>query len=42
VRLLHRTTRSVSLIDTGLHLIEQLQPAMSRIAGALENLGGNV
>src|SRR5438309_7129616 len=38
VRLLHRTTRSVSLTDAGLRLIEQLRPAISRIAGAVENL----
>src|ERR1700730_16068443 len=38
VRLLHRTTRSVSLTDAGLRLIEQLRPAISRIAGALEDL----
>jgi hypothetical protein len=42
VRLLHRMTRSVSLTDAGLRLIEQQQPAISRIAGALENLEGNV
>src|SRR5258708_16262919 len=38
VRLLHRTTRSVSLTDAGLRLIEQLRPAISRITGALEDL----
>jgi DNA-binding transcriptional LysR family regulator len=38
VRLLHRTTRSVSLTDAGLRLIDQLRPAISRITGALENL----
>jgi DNA-binding transcriptional LysR family regulator len=38
VRLLHRTTRSVSLTDAGLRLIAQLRPAISRIAGALEDL----
>src|SRR5258708_11387815 len=37
-RLLHRTTRSVSLTDAGLRLIDQLRPAISRIAGALEDL----
>src|SRR6202158_5878350 len=37
-RLLHRTTRSVSLTDAGLRLIEQLRPAISRITGALEDL----
>src|SRR4029077_1582788 len=38
VRLLHRTTRSVSLTDAGLHLLEQLRPAIDQISGALENL----
>jgi DNA-binding transcriptional LysR family regulator len=38
VRLLHRTTRSVALTDTGLRLLEQLRPAMDQIAGALESL----
>ncbi len=38
VRLLHRTTRSVSVTDTGRRLLEQLRPAIDQIAGALENL----
>jgi DNA-binding transcriptional LysR family regulator len=38
VRLLNRTTRSVSLTDAGLRLLEQLRPALSQIAGALEDL----
>jgi DNA-binding transcriptional LysR family regulator len=38
VRLLHRTTRSVSLTDAGRRLIERLRPAISQIAGALEDL----
>src|SRR6267154_3094045 len=38
VRLLHRTTRSVSLTDAGLRLLEQLRPAINQIAGALEDL----
>jgi DNA-binding transcriptional LysR family regulator len=38
VRLLHRTTRSVSLTDSGLRLLERLRPAISEIAGALEDL----
>jgi DNA-binding transcriptional LysR family regulator len=38
VRLLHRTTRSVSLTDAGLRLVERLRPAISEIAGALEDL----
>jgi DNA-binding transcriptional LysR family regulator len=39
VRLLHRTTRSVSATDAGRRLLEQLRPAIDQIAGALENLG---
>jgi DNA-binding transcriptional LysR family regulator len=38
VRLLNRTTRSVSLTDAGLRLLERLRPAMDQIAGALEEL----
>ena len=38
LRLLHRTTRSVSVTDAGLRLLEQLRPAIKQIAGALENL----
>jgi len=38
VRLLHRTTRSVSLTDAGLRLLERLRPAIDQISGALENL----
>ena len=38
VRLLHRTTRSVSVTDAGQRLLEQLRPAIDQIAGALENL----
>jgi DNA-binding transcriptional LysR family regulator len=38
VRLLHRTTRSVSLTDAGVRLLERLRPAISEIAGALEDL----
>jgi DNA-binding transcriptional LysR family regulator len=38
VRLLHRTTRSVSLTDSGLRLLEQLRPAINQISGALESL----
>jgi DNA-binding transcriptional LysR family regulator len=38
VRLLHRTTRSVSVTDAGLRLLERLRPAIDQIAGALENL----
>jgi DNA-binding transcriptional LysR family regulator len=38
VRLLHRTTRSVSLTDAGLRLLEGLRPAIDQISGALETL----
>src|SRR5580700_5558638 len=38
VRLLHRTTRSVSLTDAGRRLLDQLRPAIEQIAGALETL----
>jgi DNA-binding transcriptional LysR family regulator len=38
VRLLNRTTRSVSVTDTGLRLLERLRPAISEIAGALEDV----
>ena len=38
VRLLHRTTRSVSLTDAGQRLLEQLRPAIDQIAGALDDL----
>src|SRR6202020_1588284 len=38
VRLLHRTTRSVSVTDAGLRLLERLRPAIEQITGALENL----
>jgi DNA-binding transcriptional LysR family regulator len=37
-RLLHRTTRSVSLTDAGLRLLEHLGPAVERISDALESL----
>lgn len=38
VRLLHRTTRSVSLTDAGMRLIERLRPAIDQVARALEDL----
>jgi DNA-binding transcriptional LysR family regulator len=38
VRLLHRTTRSVSLTDAGVRLLERLRPAIDQIADALEDL----
>lgn len=37
-RLLHRTTRSVSLTDSGLRLLERLRPGMEQISDALEDL----
>src|ERR1700756_1442024 len=40
MRLLHRTTRSVSLTDAGRRLIERLRPAIDQIAGALDDLNG--
>jgi hypothetical protein len=38
MRLLNRTTRSVSLTDAGLRLLDQLRPAFGQIGGALEDL----
>src|SRR3954465_15282952 len=38
VRLLHRTTRSVSVTDAGLRLLERLRPGIDQIADALEDL----
>jgi DNA-binding transcriptional LysR family regulator len=38
MRLLHRTTRSVSLTDAGRRLLDQLRPAIDQIADALESL----
>jgi DNA-binding transcriptional LysR family regulator len=38
VRLLHRTTRSVSVTDAGRRLLDRLRPAIDQIAGALGNL----
>jgi DNA-binding transcriptional LysR family regulator len=38
VRLLHRTTRSVSLIDSGIRLLERLRPGREQISSALEEL----
>jgi DNA-binding transcriptional LysR family regulator len=38
VRLLNRTTRSVSVTDAGLRLLDRLRPAVDQIADALENL----
>jgi|HubBroStandDraft_3_1064219.scaffolds.fasta_scaffold86570_2 DNA-binding transcriptional LysR family regulator len=38
MRLLHRTTRSVSLTDAGLRLLERLRPALLEISSAVEGL----
>ena len=38
LRLLRRTTRSVSVTDAGLRLLERLRPAIEQIASALEDL----
>ncbi len=38
VRLLNRTTRSVSLTDAGLRLLERLRPAIGQIVDAVEGL----
>src|SRR3977135_4316893 len=38
MRLLNRTTRSVSVTDAGLRLLERLRPAVDQIASALEDL----
>ena len=38
VRLLNRTTRSVSVTDAGQRLLEQLRPALGQISDALEDL----
>src|SRR5260370_4945807 len=38
MRLLNRTTRSVSVTDAGLRLLERLRPAISEIGGALQAL----
>src|ERR1700752_4380494 len=38
LRLLNRTTRSVSVTDAGLRLLERLRPALGEIAGALEDM----
>jgi len=38
IRLLHRTTRSMSLTDAGLRLLQRLRPAIDQIDSALEGL----
>src|SRR3979490_580706 len=40
VRLLNRTTRSVSVTDAGLGLLERLRVAYGGVAGAIEELNG--
>jgi DNA-binding transcriptional LysR family regulator len=40
VRLLHRTTRSVSLTDAGQRLLDGLRPAVAQISHALEDVKG--
>jgi DNA-binding transcriptional LysR family regulator len=39
-RLLNRTTRSVSLTDAGLRLLDRLRPAVEQISRGLEDLKG--
>src|SRR5882757_10823236 len=38
MRLLNRTTRSVSLTDAGVRLLERLRPAFDQITDAMEDL----
>jgi DNA-binding transcriptional LysR family regulator len=38
VRLLHRTTRSVSLTDAGLRLLDRLRPAVEQVCRAIDDL----
>ena len=40
IRLLHRTTRSVSLTDAGLRLLDRLRPAVEQVSRALDDLKG--
>ena len=40
VRLLNRTTRSVTLTEAGTRLLDRLTPALGEIAGALEQVYG--
>ena len=40
VRLLHRTTRSVTATEAGARLIERLEPALAEMEGALDVLNG--
>jgi DNA-binding transcriptional LysR family regulator len=40
VRLLNRTTRSVSLTDAGLRLLDRLRPAVEQVSRALDDLKG--
>ncbi|WP_414494777.1 LysR family transcriptional regulator [Stenotrophomonas maltophilia] len=39
VRLLHRTTRNMSLTEVGQQLLDVLQPALTAIERAVEGLG---
>jgi len=41
VRLLHRTTRSVTPTEAGARLIAELTPALGEVEAALQNLGGS-
>lgn len=41
VRLLHRTTRSVSLTETGERLLERLRPVLCDLDHALDDIGGD-
>ena len=41
VRLLHRTTRSVTPTEAGARLIERLTPALSEVEAALDVIGGS-
>lgn len=41
VRLLHRTTRSVTPTEAGLSLLERLRPALAEVDAALDAVGGS-
>jgi DNA-binding transcriptional LysR family regulator len=38
VRLLHRTTRSISLTEAGAHLLEQVRPVFGQLSAAVESI----
>lgn len=38
VRLLHRTTRSISLTEAGAHLLDQIRPAFGQLSAAVESI----